>query len=152
MGEGGHSAELFKLIEYLGDRYKYSYVIIKGDHVTARKIKDCYKIYEIKRPRDKIDNLFFAGIKTFMILIKSFSIITRLRPFAIISSGPGIAVPICIAGKIFFSKIIFIETGSRVTRLSTTGKVLYRFADLFFIQWPELKKKYSKAIYAGRLL
>ncbi|MDP3029141.1 MAG: hypothetical protein Q8O04_06545 [Deltaproteobacteria bacterium] len=46
---------------------------------------------------------------------------------------------------------IFIESWSRVTTKSTTGKICYYLSDLFFVQWPELIKRYPKAIYAGRL-
>jgi beta-1,4-N-acetylglucosaminyltransferase len=47
--------------------------------------------------------------------------------------------------------VIYIETGSRVFALSSSGRILYRFADLFFVQWPELLAAYPKAVYEGRL-
>jgi beta-1,4-N-acetylglucosaminyltransferase len=53
--------------------------------------------------------------------------------------------------KLLRVKVIFIETGSRIHALSTTGKIVYRFADLFLVQWPELLRACPKAIYAGRL-
>jgi UDP-N-acetylglucosamine:LPS N-acetylglucosamine transferase len=74
------------------------------------------------------------------------------RPQAIISAGPGIAVPACILAKCLGIKVIYIETGSRVFALSMSGKILSHFADLFFVQWEELLSSYPKAIYAGRLL
>jgi len=70
----------------------------------------------------------------------------------VITTGAGVAVPICLFAKIFFnSKIIFIESFSRIYEPSSTGKILYNFADLFFVQWPTLKKRFKRAIYAGRL-
>ena len=54
-------------------------------------------------------------------------------------------------GKLLGKKIIFIESWSRIYKKSSSGKFAYLFANLFFVQWPEMKKQYPKAIYAGRL-
>jgi beta-1,4-N-acetylglucosaminyltransferase len=54
--------------------------------------------------------------------------------------------------KLLGIRVIYIETGSRVFALSSSGKILYRFADLFFVQWSELLPLYPKAVYAGRLV
>jgi len=43
-----------------------------------------------------------------------------------------------------------VETGSRVRALSMTGRIVYRFADLFIVQWPQLQERYPRAVYAGR--
>ena len=50
------------------------------------------------------------------------------------------------------TRIIFVETGSRVTRLSLTGRIMYRIAHLFFVQWPQLQQQWPRARYEGRLL
>jgi UDP-N-acetylglucosamine:LPS N-acetylglucosamine transferase len=61
------------------------------------------------------------------------------------------AVPFSVLGKLLGKKVIFVEDYSRVSKASTSGKIIYRFSDLFFVQWPELKAVYPKGIYAGRL-
>ena len=86
-----------------------------------------------------------AGINAFWVLL-------RVRPSAILSTGPDIAVPIAILGKVLGSKIIFVETGSRVKTLSMTGRIMYRLADLFFVQWTQLAERLPRAIFAGRLV
>jgi beta-1,4-N-acetylglucosaminyltransferase len=83
--------------------------------------------------------------------VESLVLIAKANPNAIISAGPGIAVPISLIGKVFGKKVIFIEDWSRVYHKSSAGRIVYRFADLFFIQWPELNKVYPKGIFAGRL-
>jgi UDP-N-acetylglucosamine:LPS N-acetylglucosamine transferase len=62
-----------------------------------------------------------------------------------------VAVPACALARLLGIKVIFVETGSRVTALSLTGRLMYRIANLFFVQWPDLVQRYPKAIYAGRL-
>jgi beta-1,4-N-acetylglucosaminyltransferase len=52
--------------------------------------------------------------------------------------------------KLFRAKVIFVETGSRVKKLSLTGRLVYPFADLFLVQWPGLAKRHRKAEFAGR--
>jgi UDP-N-acetylglucosamine:LPS N-acetylglucosamine transferase len=78
-------------------------------------------------------------------------VLRRVRPAAVLSTGPSVAVPICVLARLTGVRVIFVETGSRVTALSTTGRIMYRVAHLFFVQWPELLHECPRAIYAGRL-
>jgi beta-1,4-N-acetylglucosaminyltransferase len=50
-------------------------------------------------------------------------------------------------------RIVYVESIARVERLSLSGKILHasRMADLLFVQWPEMAKRYKGATYAGRL-
>jgi len=69
-----------------------------------------------------------------------------------VTVGPAIGVPVSILGKLLGMRVIFIETGSHITFSSLTGRILYRWADLYFVQWPQLAEKLDRAIYAGRLI
>ncbi|MEK6909902.1 MAG: polysaccharide biosynthesis protein, partial [Candidatus Aenigmatarchaeota archaeon] len=40
----------------------------------------------------------------------------------------------------------------RVRKPSKSGKLVYPIANLFFVQWEDLKSEYPRAVYAGRLL
>ena len=91
------------------------------------------------------------ALRTALCGLQAFAILVRTRPSAVISTGPSVAVPVCAAAKLLRVKVIFIETGSRIHALSTTGRMLYRFADLFLVQWEELLPSCPRAIYAGRL-
>ena len=152
LGEGGHTAELLNLVALLGVKYKYHYIIAKNDNLSYKKITIPGPVHRLYRAREKTAKIFDAIIKTIIDGIKSFLILIRIKPDAILSCGPAIAVPVSIAGKILGKRIIFVETGSRVNYLSLTGRIMYHCADLFFVQWPQLKKKRPRAIYAGRLI
>jgi beta-1,4-N-acetylglucosaminyltransferase len=104
------------------------------------------------RPRLLNIGVLTIGLRTLWATGQAFVALWHTRPQAIISAGPGIAVPACILAKCLGIKVIYIETGSRVFALSMSGKILSHFADLFFVQWEELLSSYPKAIYAGRLL
>lgn len=151
LGEGGHTKEMLQLADLLGDGYRYSYILVSDDEVSASKISQPGPIYRVIRPRDKTHHAVKDALKTIVCALQATSILLRSRPQAIITTGPGVAVPVCAVAKLVRCRVIFIETGSRIHALSTTGRLLYRFADLFFVQWEELLAAYPKAIYAGRL-
>jgi hypothetical protein len=62
-----------------------------------------------------------------------------------------VAVPVSVFAKLLGARIIYVESFSRVRRLSITGRLLRPLADLFFIQWEELRPAAPRAVYAGRL-
>ena len=151
LGEGGHSQEMLRLAELLGPIYRYCYILVRDDELSAAKIRRPGPTYRVIRPRDKKHNLFFDALKAVLCGLQALVILLRCRPDAIIASGPGVAGPVCVAAKVMRRKVIFVETGSRVHALSKTGRIIYSFADLFFVQWPQLLPHYPRAIYAGRI-
>jgi UDP-N-acetylglucosamine:LPS N-acetylglucosamine transferase len=82
------------------------------------------------------------------------NILRKERPNVVITTGAGVAVPVCLIAKYLFgAKIIFIESFSRIFEPSQTGRLLYNFADLFIVQWDSLMEKYGpKAVYGGTIL
>jgi len=76
------------------------------------------------------------------------------RPDVIFSTGAELAIVPIIVGKCLMRRrTIFLETASRKENPSRTGKLVYPFCDVFFVQAPALLKHYGpKAKYAGRLL
>lgn len=154
LGSGGHTTQILKLIDLLGDQFEYRYLIGIGDSLSLSKIARKGRVYFVHKARDHGDGVFTTALKVIRLFFESFFVIFSAKPDVILSAGPGLAVPISILGKIFGKKVVFVESWSRVYRGSASGRILYRFhlTDLFFIQWPELKRVYPKAIYAGRLL
>jgi UDP-N-acetylglucosamine:LPS N-acetylglucosamine transferase len=152
LGEGGHTAQLLNLVELLGNNYDYYYVVSKEDDISASRIKCPGPIYRVSRPRGKSTGKLAAVLKTFWVGVQSLGVLWRVRPDAVVSAGPAIAVPISIMGKLFSAQIIFVESASRVSTISLTGRIMYKWADLFFVQWPDLQEKLPRALYAGRLV
>lgn len=152
LGEGGHTAQLLRLIDLLGDRYEYHYIVSKEDNLSANRINIHGPIRRVSRPRSKDTTKLGTVLRTILSGLQSLWILLRVRPAAVLSAGPAIVVPVSILAKLFRVRVIFIETGSRISGLSLTGRILYRWADLFFVQWPQLAEKLPDAIYAGRLV
>jgi len=150
LGEGGHSKEILVLVDQLGDDLEYGYVLVADDEVSESKLRRPGPVFRVLRPRDKTHHLVWDVCKTLWSGLQSLFVVVRYRPDAVLTSGPSVAVPACVAARLLGRKVIFVETGSRVTALSMTGKIMYRLANLFFVQWPELLDDYPKAVYAGR--
>ena len=58
----------------------------------------------------------------------------------------------CFNSKLLGKKVIYIESLAKVNTLSTTGKMVYSFANKFYVHWENLSIKYKKAVYFGRLM
>lgn len=84
--------------------------------------------------------------------VLSVYIAIRERPDVVISTGAGVVVFFCVFAKLLGAKLIFIESVARVERPTLSARMLYPFADLFFVQWAGLLKSFPKAKYVGRLL
>ena len=88
-------------------------------------------------------------IRTVKMFFEQFKIFLKEKPEVIITTGAGVAIPMCVIAKIFRKKIIYIESFARIDTPNKTGRFIYKFADLFIVQWEELKKYYPKAVYGG---
>lgn len=85
-------------------------------------------------------------LKLFFISSKIYK---KIKPDTIISTGALVTVPICIIGKLHHKKIIYIESFARINSPSLTGKIMYKFADEFIVQWEDMLKYFPKAHYWG---
>ncbi len=143
---GGHLDELMQLKPMFE---KYDYHIITEKTKSNLKLKEQYK--------DKIGYLVYGTklhkftyvFKLLYNCFKSLYYYIKFHPDYIITTGTHTAGPMCCIGKILGSKIIYIETFANITSKTSTGKLIYHFADHFIVQWPSMKKLYPKAIVGG---
>lgn len=73
------------------------------------------------------------------------------RPDIVISTGALATIPAIVLGRFFGAKVVYIESQARTSSLSLTGKVAWRFADAFFVQWESLLEAAPGSIYRGIL-
>jgi len=142
---GGHLEELLQL-ESLFDRCEYSLITEKTK--TTTYLKDKYKnvSYLVYGTKDHL--LPYLFIFPFNI-IKSFFLYLKYKPEYIITTGTHTAVPMCKIGKLFKSKVIFIETLANSIKPTKAGSMVYKDADLFLVQWESMLKVYPNASYWG---
>lgn len=146
---GGHLDELMQLQRMFDD---YDYYIVTEKTKANLSLKDKYQ--------GKVSYLMYGSYTTklhkitypFKLLfntIKSFFLFLKVRPKYIISTGAHTAGPMCLIGHLLGSKIIFIETFANSSSKSKTGSLVYRFADLFIVQWESMLELYPDAVYGG---
>lgn len=143
---GGHLSELLQL-KSMFDKYDY-HIITENTGSTSDLIQ--------KYP-NKIDFLVF-GTKDYLFsyifkfiynFFKSFILYFKIKPEFIVTTGTHTAVPMCYIGKLFGTKIIFIETFANSETKTLSGTLIYPIADLFIVQWESMLKLYPKAKLGG---
>ena len=87
----------------------------------------------------------------FINAIRSVKIWIREQPDYVITTGTLVVLPLAFLAKIFRKKLIYIETFARVYDGTRAGKLMYKYADLFIVQWESLKKIYPNAVYGGSI-
>lgn len=138
-----------------------------GGHLTeVRCLKPAYEAYEhfyvlndkAILPADMEGRTYFIAHserdwKLLLNLWEAFRVLRKEKPAVILSTGAGPVVPFAIIGRIFFgTKIIFVETITRVHAPSMTGRIMYRLAHVFYYQWESLQRFFPKGIHGGPLL
>lgn len=156
---GGFISRTLRIVDLLGKDYSYFYVVPEYyKNYMKNKIRIPGKIIPVPKAviylaEDKANLLRFL-LKIIISFYKSFFVIRNTQPDVIISPGCASGIPFCFWGRVLKRKVIFFESAVRLTKGSLTGKLTYRLrlADRFYIQWPELRKDFPKAIYKGRIL
>lgn len=141
---GGHLQEI-SCLRRIAEENESFLLTESGDFDEREKLL-CEKVYYV-RQINRREALFIPHF--IQICFVSLKILFREKPDCIISTGACATVPIIFLGKIFRKKVIFIESFARVDRPSLTGRLVYPIADVFLIQWEELKGAFPKAIYTG---
>ena len=143
---GGHLSEMMQLKKMFD---KYDYHIVTEKTKSNMKLKDKYKgrvnylVYGTK------DHMLSYPFKLLYNIIKSIFLYFRIHPDYIITTGVHTAGPMCYIGKLFGSKIIYIETFANIRTKTVTGKLVSPIADLFIVQWEETQKLYKDSIDGG---
>ena len=139
---GGHYEQLM-MLKPLMEKYDSFVVTEKTEYSAKARNEKTYFMKQVNR-REK-DFLLKMLINVFL----SIKIFFKEKPDIIICTGALAMIPICLISKMLGKKLIYIESFAKVTSPTETGKLLYKFADQFYVQWKPMLKCYPKAIYLG---
>jgi beta-1,4-N-acetylglucosaminyltransferase len=87
-------------------------------------------------------------LRTLRNVLQSLVIVLRERPQVVISTGADVAVAICILGRLLGARLIFIETAGELAP-TLSGRLVYPFANLFVVQWPDKAAGFPRAVCAS---
>lgn len=136
---GGHLTELLQL----KDSWKsFDYFFVSDKRINAIELSEKERVYFVLVPRRN-------PLKFIINFFQSLIIFLKEKPDVVLTTGADVAFASCLIAKLFGKKVLFLESFAQVFRPSLSGKLAYKFADVFFVQWPELLDCYPKAVYAG---
>jgi beta-1,4-N-acetylglucosaminyltransferase len=84
-------------------------------------------------------------------LVFAWKVIRRDKPDVVLSTGAGLAVPFLVVGKLRGCRTVYVESLTRTRSLSLSGKLVYPFTDVFFVQWPGVTRL-RRARYVGSIM
>ena len=156
---GGHFAQLLALHDLFD---KYHTVIVTNNQLANYSIPELKSVYSIEKLSDnRVKEVKFKKKKSRLQKLpiylrmyrECYNIWKKYRPKVIVSTGSNIAIPLCLIGKMFGSKFVFIESRAKVYSKTATGKAIGNLADVVLVQWPEMVDVYGgKAKYLGTLV
>ena len=131
------------MLKPLMDKYDSFLITERTSYKTEVKGEKMYYLSQVNRkewqfPMEMCVNAF-----------RSLFIFIKERPDVVITTGVLAMIPMCLLAKMFRRKLIYIESFAKVTTPTKTGKLLYKYADQFYVQWPQMLKVYPRAIYLG---
>ncbi|GIY58302.1 UDP-N-acetylglucosamine transferase subunit ALG14 homolog [Caerostris extrusa] len=152
LGSGGHTFEMFRLIQNLGEKfYPRIYIIAESDSLSEQKAKsfeesksinsatESYVIEKILRSREVGQSWISTCFTTLKACFVAFVLMIKHKPDLVLCNGPGTCVPICVIAYLFHVlgwkhvRIVYVESICRVKTMSLSGKILYYIADRFFL-------------------
>lgn len=139
---GGHWEELMCLDKLINNEECF-FVTEKGMQAAEAKMKKIYEFPQINRKEKHFLIHFFRLFR------EARKILKKEKPEIVISTGALVSYPFCLLGKLYGSKVIYIESFARVYKGSFTGKLVYPYVDLFLVQWESLLRIFPKAKYMG---
>jgi beta-1,4-N-acetylglucosaminyltransferase len=147
---GGHLDEALAVLEAFEGHeiFLVSYRLSSLEGFSHPKIK---KVYFVSLRGSSGLGLYYS---LFLNIFEFLGILLRERPQVLFSTGSEVAVaPFFMAKFILGSRLIFLETFTRVSKSSFTARILYPICDVFLLQWETLRSKFGrKARYQGRVI
>ena len=139
---GGHLEQLL-MLKPLMEKYDSVLVTEKTDYAAGKQPVRTLYLRQVNRKE--------SGMLWYMLVNSwhSLCFLLKERPDVMITTGVLAMIPMALLMKLFGKKLIYIESFAKVNSRNLTGKLLYRFADRFYVQWESMLKLYPRAIYEG---
>ncbi|MEM0360055.1 MAG: PssD/Cps14F family polysaccharide biosynthesis glycosyltransferase [Candidatus Diapherotrites archaeon] len=136
---GGHLTELLQLKSAWRGKEHFYLTDKRANGLALAKME---RVYFVECPRRNPFRLLINILQSLLVFIKE-------KPDFVISTGADTAVPFCLIVRLFGKKVAFIESFCRIKEPSLSGRIMYRFASLFLVQWKENLEFFPKAEFCG---
>ena len=140
---GGHLLQMLAL-EPAFDGFERAWVTLRAADSTSLLHNEQTVVYAHGPTNRSLRNLFRN-------LALAWRTVGKYDPDVIVSTGAALAVPFFVVGRLRSKQLVYIESLTRVKALSMSGRMVYLFADTFFVQWSPVSKR-KRLLYAGSLV
>ena len=130
---GGHYEQLM-MLKPLMEKYD-SFILTEKTQYEAKVAGE--KTYYLKQVNRKEKTFLLRMLQNVFL---TFGIFLKEKPNVVICTGVLAMIPMCLLVKLFGGKLIYLESFAKVTSPTETGKLLYRFADQFYVQWEPMSQ------------
>lgn len=149
-GTGGHTEQMRRLVSHI-DAKDCLLIAQSPVNPNDKRFHEFSQIHKIRNDYARFSDILTIPLCVILNVLETFRLFTRFDIRMLISTGSGVAIFPAIVAKLFGAKVLFFESWSRFTVPSISGLVMYRIADVFFVQNEEIKRRYKKALFLGRL-
>ena len=139
---GGHFEQIM-MLKTLMEKYDSFVVTEKTNYSVSNDSLHFYYLKQVNRHEFKF--ILYMILNT----INTIAIFAKENPDIIISTGALATIPMCLIAKLFRKKVIFIESFAKIKSPTLTGKLIYKLADQFYVQWEDMKEFYPDSICKG---
>lgn len=170
LGSGGHTAEILTLLQTTLPTFPNAQVTYLTTHTDSHSLPRALAFHQANFPHLKfqtrsvprarqVGQPYLSSVWSSLKCVGAvWSILHDINPNVVLTNGPAtgaVVGAVAVARECFAIgvrvKLVYIESLARVDTMSVSGKLLYRIADRFLVQWPELLEHYPRAEYYGRL-
>jgi beta-1,4-N-acetylglucosaminyltransferase len=85
-------------------------------------------------------------------LLLAIRVVRRVRPKVVLTTGAGVAVPLCWVGRLYGARVVYVESLTRIGTVSLSCRLIRPVASRIYVQWDELRSVIPSARYAGSVL
>ena len=139
---GGHFEQIL-MLKPLMEKYDSFLITEKTTYKTEVRGEKMYFLHQVNRKEWQFPFEMVGNV------LRSLFIFIKEQPDVVITTGVLAMIPMCLLAKLFHRKLIYNESFAKVTTPTETGKLMYKYADQFYVQWPQMKEIYPNAIYLG---
>jgi beta-1,4-N-acetylglucosaminyltransferase len=140
---GGHALQLSLLRPAWAD-YETAWVTLRTED-TRTLLEDERVVYAHGPTTRNVPNLLRN-------LRLAWRLLRIAKPGVIVTTGAGIAVPFAWIGRLLGTRVVYVESFTRIDRPSLSCRLIAPVTDRLYVQWPELAERLRGARYVGAVV
>lgn len=143
------------VLKALNGPWKYHYITESDTLLPSPPDIPAGEVFEVPHAttlaEQKLSQRIWSALKC---LLATAWVVARVRPEVVIAVGTSLSLFVCLWGRLFGARTVFIESITRVNSLSSTGRLIvrWRLAHRVYVQWPGLADVKRGVFFEGTVV